>query len=110
MHYFKLGVQNSTERKKNYVGRENSPYINSGKGDTLAPKSRESPPPQSYKTYVLMGVWRVIGSTQLQNLVVTGAGIECAMCQPHLLQILSLYGPISMTPLGLHSNVAIVKA
>eukprot|EP00983_Pelagomonas_calceolata_P074831 1152719-Pelagomonas_calceolata.AAC.1 len=32
------------------VGRGNSPYINLGKGDTLAQKSRESPPPRSYKT------------------------------------------------------------
>eukprot|EP00983_Pelagomonas_calceolata_P010489 340054-Pelagomonas_calceolata.AAC.1 len=41
-----------TERKekKNYVGRENSRYINQGKGDTLTPQSRESPPPQSSKT------------------------------------------------------------
>eukprot|EP00983_Pelagomonas_calceolata_P010676 345612-Pelagomonas_calceolata.AAC.1 len=31
--------------KKNYVGRGNSPYINQGKRDTLAQKSRESPPP-----------------------------------------------------------------
>eukprot|EP00983_Pelagomonas_calceolata_P061174 1146715-Pelagomonas_calceolata.AAC.1 len=37
------------KEKKNYVGRGNSPYINQGKGDTLAQKSRESPPPQSYK-------------------------------------------------------------
>eukprot|EP00983_Pelagomonas_calceolata_P084146 1156303-Pelagomonas_calceolata.AAC.4 len=33
------------KEKKNYVGRGNSPYINLGKGDTLAQKSRESPPP-----------------------------------------------------------------
>eukprot|EP00983_Pelagomonas_calceolata_P011856 380684-Pelagomonas_calceolata.AAC.1 len=37
------------KEKKNYVGRGNSPYINQKKGDTLAQKSRESPPPQSYK-------------------------------------------------------------
>eukprot|EP00983_Pelagomonas_calceolata_P067773 1149616-Pelagomonas_calceolata.AAC.2 len=34
----------SGKEKKNYVGRGNSPYIKSGKGDTLAQKSRESPP------------------------------------------------------------------
>eukprot|EP00983_Pelagomonas_calceolata_P060263 1146296-Pelagomonas_calceolata.AAC.1 len=37
------------KKKRNYVARGNSPYINSGKGDTLAQKSREPPPPQSYK-------------------------------------------------------------
>eukprot|EP00983_Pelagomonas_calceolata_P132321 1161858-Pelagomonas_calceolata.AAC.5 len=34
------------KEKKSYVGRGNSPYINSGKGDTLAQKSRESPRPR----------------------------------------------------------------
>eukprot|EP00983_Pelagomonas_calceolata_P070671 1150872-Pelagomonas_calceolata.AAC.3 len=34
----------------------------------LAQKSRESPPPRSYKKNVLMGIWRVIRSTQLHNL------------------------------------------
>eukprot|EP00983_Pelagomonas_calceolata_P008116 263541-Pelagomonas_calceolata.AAC.3 len=38
------------EREKNYIGRGNSPYMNEGKGHTLAQKSCESPPPQSYKT------------------------------------------------------------
>eukprot|EP00983_Pelagomonas_calceolata_P054230 1143623-Pelagomonas_calceolata.AAC.2 len=42
------------------------PAVN-GKGDTLAQKSRESPPPRSYKKKTLMGIWRVIGSTQLHN-------------------------------------------
>eukprot|EP00983_Pelagomonas_calceolata_P050168 1141837-Pelagomonas_calceolata.AAC.1 len=54
--------------KQNYVGRGNSPYINKGKGDTLAQKSLESPPPRSYKKRILMGFWRVIGSTRLHNL------------------------------------------
>eukprot|EP00983_Pelagomonas_calceolata_P075819 1153164-Pelagomonas_calceolata.AAC.1 len=38
------------------------------KGDTLAQKSREPPPPQSYQEQKLMGIWRVTGSTRLQNL------------------------------------------
>eukprot|EP00983_Pelagomonas_calceolata_P023458 738992-Pelagomonas_calceolata.AAC.1 len=52
------------KNKKNYVGRRKSPY-NEGKGDTvahwlrkgdtLAQKSRESPPPQSYKTDLANG-------------------------------------------------------
>eukprot|EP00983_Pelagomonas_calceolata_P107985 1159404-Pelagomonas_calceolata.AAC.12 len=49
-------------------GRGKSPYINKGKGDTLAQKSRESPPPQSYKKNTLMGIWRVTGSIWIQNL------------------------------------------
>eukprot|EP00983_Pelagomonas_calceolata_P036922 1134947-Pelagomonas_calceolata.AAC.1 len=39
-----------SERKKNYVGRGNSPYTNKGKGDTLAQRSRESSPPRKEKT------------------------------------------------------------
>eukprot|EP00983_Pelagomonas_calceolata_P085380 1156540-Pelagomonas_calceolata.AAC.2 len=50
------------KKKKNYVGREKSPYINEVKGDTLAQSSRESPPPQSYKTgnanWELKGYWK----------------------------------------------------
>eukprot|EP00983_Pelagomonas_calceolata_P089170 1157285-Pelagomonas_calceolata.AAC.5 len=37
------------KKKKNHVGRGNSPYINKGKGDTLTQKSLETPPPQSCK-------------------------------------------------------------
>eukprot|EP00983_Pelagomonas_calceolata_P046297 1140095-Pelagomonas_calceolata.AAC.4 len=59
---------NKKEGKEIYVGRGNSPYINQGKGDTLAQKSRESPSPRSYKKKTLMGIWRVIGSTRLHNL------------------------------------------
>eukprot|EP00983_Pelagomonas_calceolata_P118074 1160469-Pelagomonas_calceolata.AAC.6 len=40
------------------------------KGGTLTQKGRESPPPQSCKTEVLMGIWKVTGSTWLQNLTV----------------------------------------
>eukprot|EP00983_Pelagomonas_calceolata_P120342 1160697-Pelagomonas_calceolata.AAC.5 len=36
-------------RRENYVGREKSLYINQEEGDTLAQKSRESSPPQSYR-------------------------------------------------------------
>eukprot|EP00983_Pelagomonas_calceolata_P086293 1156727-Pelagomonas_calceolata.AAC.4 len=43
------GTFHKEERKKNYVGVGNSPYINQGEGDTLAQKSRESPPLQSYQ-------------------------------------------------------------
>eukprot|EP00983_Pelagomonas_calceolata_P132157 1161840-Pelagomonas_calceolata.AAC.20 len=39
---------NKTE-ENNGVGRGASLYINLGKGDTLAQKSRESPPPHSYR-------------------------------------------------------------
>eukprot|EP00983_Pelagomonas_calceolata_P081261 1155503-Pelagomonas_calceolata.AAC.2 len=38
------------EKKKNYAGRGNSPYINQGQKDTLAQqKSRESPPPVQHR-------------------------------------------------------------
>eukprot|EP00983_Pelagomonas_calceolata_P040982 1137844-Pelagomonas_calceolata.AAC.1 len=59
------------KEKKNNVGRGNSPYINEGKGDTLAQKSRGSPPPRSYKKKIIMGIWRVTGSTRLHDLAVT---------------------------------------
>eukprot|EP00983_Pelagomonas_calceolata_P056054 1144425-Pelagomonas_calceolata.AAC.1 len=39
------------KKKKNYADRGNSPYINQGKGDTLAQKSRESPPPPRRKKH-----------------------------------------------------------
>eukprot|EP00983_Pelagomonas_calceolata_P132712 1161899-Pelagomonas_calceolata.AAC.4 len=67
-------MKSSKKRKKEkYAGRGNSPCIIEGKGDTLAPKSRESLPPTSFKSEVLMGVWRVSGSTRLQNLAVRSA-------------------------------------
>eukprot|EP00983_Pelagomonas_calceolata_P038534 1136819-Pelagomonas_calceolata.AAC.3 len=56
------------KEKKKYIGRRVSPYISSGKGDTLAQKSRESPSPRSCKKKALMGIWRVFGITRLQNL------------------------------------------
>eukprot|EP00983_Pelagomonas_calceolata_P053444 1143294-Pelagomonas_calceolata.AAC.1 len=34
-------------QKQNYAGTGNFPYINKGKGDTLAQKSRASPPTKS---------------------------------------------------------------
>eukprot|EP00983_Pelagomonas_calceolata_P007185 233832-Pelagomonas_calceolata.AAC.1 len=49
-----------------YTGR--SPYINIGKGDTLAQKSREPPPPQDLRQKRLMWIWRVTRSTRVQNL------------------------------------------
>eukprot|EP00983_Pelagomonas_calceolata_P061557 1146873-Pelagomonas_calceolata.AAC.1 len=39
-----LQKERKRKEKKNYVGRGNSPYINQGKGDTLAQKSLEPPP------------------------------------------------------------------
>eukprot|EP00983_Pelagomonas_calceolata_P033195 1039490-Pelagomonas_calceolata.AAC.1 len=46
------------KEKENYVlrlvGRGNSPCINQGEGDTLAQKTRESPPPRSCKKMILM--------------------------------------------------------
>eukprot|EP00983_Pelagomonas_calceolata_P013758 441042-Pelagomonas_calceolata.AAC.1 len=56
------------EKKKKCAGRGNPPYINEGKEDTLAEKSLESPRPRSYKLKILMGIWRIIGSTRLHNL------------------------------------------
>eukprot|EP00983_Pelagomonas_calceolata_P064085 1147974-Pelagomonas_calceolata.AAC.4 len=56
------------KKTKNYVDRGSSPYINYRKEDTLAKKSLESPPPRSYKKKILLGIWRVIGSTRLHNL------------------------------------------
>eukprot|EP00983_Pelagomonas_calceolata_P043685 1138996-Pelagomonas_calceolata.AAC.2 len=38
------------KERETYVDRGNSPYITKGKGNTLAQKSHEPPPPQSYKT------------------------------------------------------------
>eukprot|EP00983_Pelagomonas_calceolata_P121411 1160798-Pelagomonas_calceolata.AAC.7 len=50
------------EEQKVDLGRGNSPYINQGKGDTLAQKSHEPPPPQRYKEEKangdLEGYWR----------------------------------------------------
>eukprot|EP00983_Pelagomonas_calceolata_P011725 377843-Pelagomonas_calceolata.AAC.1 len=45
---FRVELLTSIEIKetKNYIGRGSSPYINSGKGDALAQKSCESPPPR----------------------------------------------------------------
>eukprot|EP00983_Pelagomonas_calceolata_P053207 1143202-Pelagomonas_calceolata.AAC.13 len=43
------------KQKKNYIGRESSPYINLGKGDTLAQTSRDPPPPQGYRTENAIG-------------------------------------------------------
>eukprot|EP00983_Pelagomonas_calceolata_P037328 1136288-Pelagomonas_calceolata.AAC.3 len=37
------------KRKEKLCMQINSPYINQGKGDTLAEKSRDSPPPQDSK-------------------------------------------------------------
>eukprot|EP00983_Pelagomonas_calceolata_P088061 1157111-Pelagomonas_calceolata.AAC.1 len=61
--YLVKGIHSAT-----VLGTGNSPYINQGKGDILAQKSRESPPPQSYKKKILIGIWRFIGSTRLHNL------------------------------------------
>eukprot|EP00983_Pelagomonas_calceolata_P060470 1146372-Pelagomonas_calceolata.AAC.8 len=36
--------------------------------DTLAQKSLQSPPPRNYTKKIMMGIWRVIGSTRLHNL------------------------------------------
>eukprot|EP00983_Pelagomonas_calceolata_P039390 1137165-Pelagomonas_calceolata.AAC.1 len=63
MHY--LGAQNYTgagTELKLSAGRGKSPYINKGKGDTLAQRSCESPPPQCCKTESangdLEGYWK----------------------------------------------------
>eukprot|EP00983_Pelagomonas_calceolata_P062384 1147285-Pelagomonas_calceolata.AAC.1 len=61
----KFTMQTRNE-KKNYVGKGNSP--SSTKGNTLAQKSLESPPPRSYKKKILVGICRVVGSTRLHNL------------------------------------------
>eukprot|EP00983_Pelagomonas_calceolata_P017698 556432-Pelagomonas_calceolata.AAC.2 len=47
--YWHHRTRKKRKKKKNYKGGGNPLYINSGKGDTLAQKSRESPPTQSYK-------------------------------------------------------------
>eukprot|EP00983_Pelagomonas_calceolata_P064053 1147959-Pelagomonas_calceolata.AAC.1 len=48
--------------KENNVGRRNSPFIDHGKGVTLAQKSHESPPPQGYRPVSangdLEGYWK----------------------------------------------------
>eukprot|EP00983_Pelagomonas_calceolata_P023330 734651-Pelagomonas_calceolata.AAC.1 len=54
--------------KEKLCRQRNSPDINQGKRDTLAQKSLESSPPRSYKKKILMGIWRVIGSTRLHDL------------------------------------------
>eukprot|EP00983_Pelagomonas_calceolata_P078124 1154161-Pelagomonas_calceolata.AAC.4 len=56
------------KEKKNYVGRETLPTSIKEKeplGDTLAQKSRESPPPQVLRRKRLMWIWRVTRSTRL---------------------------------------------
>eukprot|EP00983_Pelagomonas_calceolata_P047040 1140438-Pelagomonas_calceolata.AAC.2 len=73
-HFVRLR-KNERKEKKNYVGRQNFPYINLGKGDTLTLKSRESPPPQNFRTKELVGGWRVTGSTWIQNLALFFADI-----------------------------------
>eukprot|EP00983_Pelagomonas_calceolata_P006052 200856-Pelagomonas_calceolata.AAC.1 len=54
--------------KKNCVGSGNSLTSIKEKGDTLAQKSPESPPPRSYKKKILVGTWRVRGSARLLDL------------------------------------------
>eukprot|EP00983_Pelagomonas_calceolata_P018246 571689-Pelagomonas_calceolata.AAC.1 len=56
LSFFLARISSEEEKKKYYVGRGNYPCINNlliiplkGKGDTLAQRSRDSPPPQSYK-------------------------------------------------------------
>eukprot|EP00983_Pelagomonas_calceolata_P076306 1153372-Pelagomonas_calceolata.AAC.2 len=63
-------IQDMTAAISVRLGSPIGDFEHEGKGDALAPKSRESPPPQSLKTKVLMGVWRLTGSTWLQNLAV----------------------------------------
>eukprot|EP00983_Pelagomonas_calceolata_P014423 459408-Pelagomonas_calceolata.AAC.1 len=64
------GGQNCNHYKKNFVGRENSPYISLGKGDTLARKAVSPLHHKAAKQKMAMGIWRVTGSTRLQNLAV----------------------------------------
>eukprot|EP00983_Pelagomonas_calceolata_P076597 1153479-Pelagomonas_calceolata.AAC.1 len=47
------------KRKEKLRRQRKFRYTNSGKGDTLAQKSRESPPPQATGQDVLTGFWRV---------------------------------------------------
>eukprot|EP00983_Pelagomonas_calceolata_P094602 1157904-Pelagomonas_calceolata.AAC.9 len=58
----------SSQRKEKLRRQKVPPHINQGKGDTLAQKSRESPPPQSCEVNMLIRIRRVIGSTRLHNL------------------------------------------
>eukprot|EP00983_Pelagomonas_calceolata_P052297 1142788-Pelagomonas_calceolata.AAC.2 len=51
-----------------YLAEETLPTLTKEKGDTLAQKSRKSPPPRSYKKKTLVGIWRVTGSAWLHNL------------------------------------------
>eukprot|EP00983_Pelagomonas_calceolata_P101067 1158650-Pelagomonas_calceolata.AAC.4 len=53
------------KKEKNYVGRENSPYINSGKRDTLAQRA-VSLPHQKMRGELMWIGW-VSGSTLLQD-------------------------------------------
>eukprot|EP00983_Pelagomonas_calceolata_P135253 1162138-Pelagomonas_calceolata.AAC.6 len=66
--HFNICLQYLTECSA--VAAQSSPYINSGKGDALAQKSRESPLPQSYKTEKQMRIWKVTGSTRLKHVAV----------------------------------------
>eukprot|EP00983_Pelagomonas_calceolata_P053351 1143257-Pelagomonas_calceolata.AAC.5 len=64
----------------------------SGKGDILAQKSCESPRPQSYKSEMLMGIWRVTGSRRHQTSQVrlcarshqTCSEASCSFCPVYL--------------------------
>eukprot|EP00967_Tisochrysis_lutea_P046953 scaffold57136_cov14-Tisochrysis_lutea.AAC.1 len=45
----KVDVRQTRRKKEKLRRQRNSPYINEGKGDTLAQKSHEFPPPQEVK-------------------------------------------------------------
>eukprot|EP00967_Tisochrysis_lutea_P103427 scaffold156144_cov17-Tisochrysis_lutea.AAC.2 len=51
-HHDQCGCSKKTE---NNVSRGNSPYVNEGKGGTLAQKSHESPPPQLHILPLIVG-------------------------------------------------------
>eukprot|EP00983_Pelagomonas_calceolata_P006230 206711-Pelagomonas_calceolata.AAC.1 len=65
LHFQMPGIHSATS-----TGSHIYPQYQSGKGDKLAQKSRESPPPRSFKTENATGDLEVTGSTRLQNLAV----------------------------------------
>eukprot|EP00983_Pelagomonas_calceolata_P004595 149500-Pelagomonas_calceolata.AAC.1 len=66
--------------KNNHLGGGSTPYINQGKGDTLAQKSHESSPPQSCKIKSGNGDLESYGSTRLQDLAVRSIFVSNSTC------------------------------
>eukprot|EP00983_Pelagomonas_calceolata_P050357 1141944-Pelagomonas_calceolata.AAC.3 len=91
------------KRKKEKLRSGNSPYINQGKGDTLVKKSRDSPP----KKKELVGIWKVTGSTRIQNLAVRGAFVFTSV--PNGNKLVGILNGVGMKLMGKLSSTLMVQ-